>query len=98
KLQEVERHPVRHVLEAAVALTVSGDVGPGLLTDRQHGGTPQFATVFVPPIYRFARRVADRVIRPWGELVLTAVERPCVTRARLRNLETKGRVRNHVDP
>ncbi len=86
------------MFEAAIALAVSDDIGPSLLADRQHRWAPQFATVFIPHVYCLARRVADRVIRPWRELVLTAVERPGVTRARLRNLEAKNRIGDHVDP
>ena len=91
ELQEVERDPVRRVLEAAVALAVSSGIGPSLLADRQHRWAPQLATVFIAHVYRLARRIADRVIRPRGELVLTAVERPGVTRARLRDLKAEGR-------
>ena len=86
------------MLEAAVALAVSGDIGPSLLADRQHRRAPQLATVFIPHVDRLARRVADRVIRPRSELILAAVERPGVTRARLRDLKAKGRIRDHVDP
>src|SRR4030095_16912101 len=86
------------MFEAAIALAVSGAIGPSLLADRQHRWAPQLATIFVTDVYRVARRVADRVIRPRGELVLTAVERPGVTRSRLRNLEAKNRIGDHVDP
>src|SRR4029450_5802603 len=86
------------MFETAVALAVSGDIGPRLLADRQHRWAPQLATVFIPEVDGLARGVADRVIRPRGELVLTAVERPGVTRARLRNLEAKNRIGDHVDP
>ena len=98
ELQEVERDPVRRVLEAAVALAMSGGIGPSLLADRQHRRAPQLASVFVAHVDRLAGRVADRVIRPRRELVLTAVERPGVTRARFRDLKAKGRIRDHVDP
>src|SRR6185436_10895250 len=83
ELQEVQCDPVRCVFEAAVALAMSGDIGPSLLADRQHRGTPQFAAVFVPDIYSFAWRVADRIIGPRRELVFAAVERPGITRTRL---------------
>src|SRR4029450_6217991 len=86
------------MFETAVALAVSSDIGPSLLADRQHRWAPQVATIFIPHVYRLARRVRDRGLRPRRELILAAVERPGVPRSRLRNLKAKGRVRDHVNP
>src|SRR6185369_9234075 len=86
------------MLKAAVALAVSSRIGPSLLADRQHRRTPQLATIFIADVYRLSRRIANRVIRPRGELVLTAVDRPGIARARLRDLKSEGGVRDHVDP
>src|SRR6185503_8137662 len=47
---------------------------------------------------RLAGRVADGIVRPRGELVLAAVERPRVARARLGHLKAEARVRHDVDP
>ena len=91
ELQEVERDSVRRVLEAAIALAVSSGIGPSLLADRQHRWAPQLASVFIAHVYRLARRIADRVIRPRGELVLTAVERPGVTRSLTQRPESRRR-------
>src|SRR6185503_8447881 len=84
--------------EAAVALAVARGIRPGLRADRQHRRPPQLARVFIAHLDRLAGRVADRVIRPGGKLVLTAVERPGVTGARLRDLKAEGRVGDHVYP
>ena len=59
----------------------------------------QTSPVFVvPDIEGLTWGVADRIIRPGGELVLAAVARPGVATAFGRGLEAEGRIRDDVDP
>ncbi len=96
--RSVEGDAVRGVLEAAVALAVPDDVGPGLLANRQERRPPDEAGVLVAHVERLARGVADGIVRPGRELVLAAVDGPGGARARLRDLEAELRVRDHVEP
>ena len=86
KLQELERDPVRGVLETAVALAVAGDIGREPPRESAAPSASRARRVFVAHVDHFARRVADRVVRPGRELVFAAVDRPGIA-ARLR-LET----------
>ena len=86
------------VLEPAVALTMPGDVGPGLFSDRQDGRIPQRARILVPNIDRFTRRVADRIVGPRRQLILTAIHRPRVPGAGLRDLKAEDRIGHDIDP
>ena len=97
-LQQLERDAVRGVLETAVALAVPNDIGRGLLANRQRGGAPEFAVVFVANVDHFARPVADRIVGPRRELILLAVDRPRIAAAFDRDLEAEGRVGDDVDP
>ena len=97
-LEEIERDAVRGVLEPAVALAVPGDIGRGLVTDRQGRRSPQLAGVLVAQIDDLARPVGDRVVRPGRELVLAAVERPGVAAALDRDLEAERGVGDDIDP
>src|SRR6185437_4461935 len=59
---------------------------------------PQFAAVFVTNVKHLARPIADRVIGPWADLVLLAVDAPRVATALDRHLETERGVGDDVDP
>src|SRR6185369_1977816 len=85
------------VLEATVAMAVARDV-ISLVSDRLGGGGPQVTGGFIANVQRFARRVADRIVRPGRELVLPAVLGPGVAAALRRHLETERRVGDHIDP
>ena len=98
ELQELEGDAVGDVLESAVALSMPDDVGLPGLTNRKRGGAPEIARLLIADVDRLARRIADRIVRPGGELVLTAVERPRVSRARLGDLEAEAGIGDHVDP
>src|SRR3990172_10822523 len=86
------------LLRSTVALEVTNDVGPGLLPNRQRRWAPQLATLLVPDVDRLARGVAHRIVRPRGELVFAAVDRPCVPRTRFGDLEAEARIRDHIHP
>src|SRR5207247_2778249 len=98
ELEQVERDPVRGVLETAVALAVADDVRPRLLADREDRRAPQLAAFLVADVQGLARRIAHGIVRPRRELVLAAVDRPGVAAAGLGDLEAEARVRHHVDP
>ena len=89
---------MRRVLETAVALAVSGDVRRGLFANRHRRGAPERSTVLVAYVDHLARPVADGVVRPRGELVLAAVDRPRVASALDRHLEAERGVGDDVDP
>ena len=91
--------PCDGVLEAAVALAVSGDIGarpPRGSAARV--GRPQLAGLFVAHVDHLAGRIADRIIRPRRQLIFAAVERPGVARARFGHLKAKRGIGDHVDP
>src|SRR5438067_2329762 len=98
ELQEVERDAVRGMLEAAVALPMPHDVGPGLLADREQRRSPQRAALLIPDVQRLPRGIPDRIVGPGGELILAAVARPRVPGARFGDLEPEAVIRDHVDP
>src|SRR5947209_20556385 len=86
------------MLEAAVALPMPRDVGPGLLTDREQRRSPQRAALLIPDVQRLPRGIPDRIVGPGGELILAAVDRPRVPGARFGDLEPEAVIRDHVDP
>src|SRR5258705_9872497 len=74
------------------------DVGRGLFTDRERRRPPQIPGLVVPDVDDLARRIADRIVRPGGELILPAVDRPRVPGTRLGDLEAEIPICDHVDP
>ena len=86
------------MLEPAVALTVSCDIARARFADRQRRRSPNFSAVLVAHIDHLARRIAHGIVRPRGEVVLLAVERPCVAAAIDRNVEAEASVADDVDP
>src|SRR5262249_19064021 len=97
-LDELEGNAMRVVREAAVALSVPTLVRPRVLADREQSWSPQLAAVLVADVDHLAGLVADRIVRPRRELVLAAVERPRVTGAGFRHLESDLLVRDHIHP
>src|SRR5690349_11353219 len=70
--------PVRK--RAIARAMLDADVtGPG----RPRHGRPERAAHLIAQVERFARRIADRIVRPGGEPVLTAVLRPGIATAAL---------------
>ena len=57
--------------------------------DRKGSGRPNCACILVAQINNFAGRVADSVVGPWREAVFPAVDRPGVSGARFRHLESE---------
>ncbi len=89
ELQQLERDVVGGDLEAAVALTVAGDVGGLRVARRAHRRCPELVTVEIAHVERFAGPVGDRIVRPGGELVVAAVLGPGVAAAVGGNLEAE---------
>ncbi len=96
-MQEVERDPVRLVLEPAVAKAVAGDVAAAV-ADRLCGGGPDLARRLVADVERLAGGVGHRVVRPRCQLVLATVLRPGVTAALGRDLKAEAGIGDDVDP
>src|SRR5688572_1439025 len=97
ELDQIELDGMRGVLKAAVTAPMAGDIGCAV-ADRLRGRRPKVATLLVPNKDRFARRIDDGIVRPRRQLVLAAVFAPGVTAALRRDLETKARIRDDVDP
>ena len=81
---------MRAVLEAAVAPAMTGDINSRGIADGNRCRTPDVAGFVVPDIEGLAWGVADRIVRPGGELVFAAVARPGVAAAFGRGLEAEG--------
>src|SRR5260370_32081599 len=77
-LQKLERDPMRSVLETAVALAMPDHVRRSFLANRQSRGIPELTRVFTTHVEHFTRTVADGLGRPGPDLILAAVDRPCV--------------------
>src|SRR5581483_5181693 len=84
--------------EAAVALTVPGDIEGAGFANRGCRGGPKVPALLVTQIDRLSGRVADRIVRPGGQLVLAAVAGPGVAGTFRGHLKSEGRVGDHVDP
>src|SRR5664280_2242357 len=69
-------------------------VGPRRLRRRR----PDLRGLLVPQVERFARRVGDRIVRPGGETVLPAVDRPGKSSARFVDDTAEIGVRENVAP
>ena len=89
--------PFARMLEATVAVTVTGNVG-SVVPDRLRRCAPKIAGHLVANVDRFAGWISDRVIRPWRQLVLTTVLRPGVAAPFRRHLKAEARIGDHVDP
>ena len=61
-MQEIERDAAFGVLETAVSLAVPGDIGRGVVSDRQGRRAPQLAGVLVAEIDDLARPIGHRVV------------------------------------
>ena len=68
ELEQTQEDAMGRVLEAAVALTMPGDVGRRVLPDGQRGRAPQVTGLFVPDIDGLAGRVADGIVGPRRQL------------------------------
>ena len=97
-MQEIERNPVRRMLEPAVSPPVAGDVAAHLVADRQGSRAPQGTSVVVVHIERLPRTIGDRIVRPRGELVLAAVHGPGGAAAFSRHLKAESGIGDDVYP
>ena len=86
------------MFEPAVPGAVTDDVGRLFAPNRLSRRAPHLACVVIADIDGFADRVAHRIVRPWGELVLAAVLRPCVAGPGLGDLEAERLVGDDVQP
>ena len=98
ELHEIDGDFMRGMLEPAVAAAMPGDIGGIVVAHRLGGGAPDFAAGLVGEIDDFARPVADGIVRPRGQLVFAAVDRPSVAAAFRRDLKAKGRIGYDIDP
>ena len=69
---------VVQVLEPAEAGAMTGHVRRLIAADGQRSRSPQRTGVLVADVDRLADGVADGVVGPWCQLVLSAVARPGV--------------------
>ena len=97
-LKKIGGDSVAGVLEAAIAPTMTGDIGRRGLADGNRCRTPDLAGFVVAHIENLARGIADRIVGPRGELVFAAVGRPSVAAAFGRGLEAEARIGDDVDP
>ena len=84
--------------EARIAVAMTRFIGHGLIaqhTCRRRKGAARFT---VEDIDRLARTVRDRVVRPWGELIIAAVACPGEGRTFRRDMEPEIRIGDHIDP
>src|SRR5215212_4404914 len=86
------------MFEAAVTLAVARDVACLLHPHGTSGRRPELAGILVAQVDHFAGRIVDRVVRPGGELILTAVPAPRVTAARLGDDEAELFISDDVRP
>ena len=98
ELQQVECNAVRGIFETAVTLAVVNGVGRVFFADRQGCGTPEFAAVFVAQIDRLARRIANRIVRPWCQQILLAVQGPSEAGAAGGGQKPEIRIGDHIGP
>ena len=89
---------MRHMLESTVALAMSGNVSGGVVADGKRGRRPDISTILVAHINGFTGAVADGVVRPRRELVLAAIDRPCVTAALSGDLEAERGIGDDIHP
>ena len=85
------------MLKGGISKAVPGNIC-AKAPDRQRGWRPDMTAVQIMQIDRLARGVGHGVIRPGRDLVFAAVFRPDMPAAFGRDLKSKGRVGNDIDP
>ena len=75
-LQQFKLQAMRGILETAIALPMRRRIGRPFFSDRQRGWAPHLARVFVTNINDFSWGISDRIVRPLGNIILLAVDRP----------------------
>src|SRR5277367_3363692 len=98
ELHELGRNAATFVLEAAVAATVTSDIGGQGVADRKRRRAPDIAGLFVSEIEGLALRIADGIVRPGRELVLAAVGGPSIAATLGCGLKAERGIGDHIDP
>ena len=74
------------------------NVGRVRVADRRGRRAPHLAGLLIAQIQHLAGAIGDRIVRPGSDLMFPAVERPGEAAAIGRNLKTKLRIGDHIDP
>ena len=98
ELQQVTFDAVDGGIKSAEAAAVPRRIGRRGIADWLGRRAPQREAVGVAQIEGLARAIGDGVVRPGGELVLAAVDRPGVAAALGRRLEAEAGIGDHIDP
>ena len=97
--EQIELNAAGGVLESAVSLSVPRNVEVALgMADRRGRRPPHLAAFLIAQIQHLAGPIGDRIIRPRSDLMFAAVERPGEAAAVGRNLKSKVRIGDHIDP
>ena len=97
-LQQRAGNSMRRPVKAAVAAAMTGHVGRHRITDGHGGGAPHLMRRFILKVEALASTIADGVVRPGCELVLSAIAGPSIAAALGRDLEAEARIGDDVDP
>src|SRR5574341_1483775 len=65
---------------------------------RERGDRPDLCIFFITQIQRLPWPVADWIIAPWGQAVLTAVHCPGTAQSRLRHEKAEIWIGDYIDP
>jgi len=77
---------------------MSGNVSGGVVANGKSGRRPDIAAILVTHVDSFTGAVADRIVRPWRELVFAAIDRPRATASLCGHLEAERRIGDHIHP
>jgi hypothetical protein len=73
-LEQFKRDPMRGVFEAAIPLAMPNDILTRILSDGKGSRRPDLSGFFIPNVNNLTGWIANRVIRPGGQLVFPAVD------------------------
>ena len=74
------------------------DLAGRIAAGRQRGRRPDLGCFLVAQIERLGLRIDHRVVRPWREAMLAAVDGPAEAQSRFRDDGAKALIRQHVAP
>src|ERR1700733_4486712 len=86
------------MLESTVSLSVPRKVSRTRVADRRGRRSPHLTGFLIAQIQHLTGAISDRIIRPRSDLMFTAVERPGKAAAVGRDLKSKARIGDHIDP
>src|SRR4029453_8667320 len=98
ELVQAQENAMGRVLKAAIALAMPGDIRRRVLSNGQGGRAPGDTGLFVSDIDRLPGWVADRIVGPRRQLILSTVARPGVSRSAFGDLKAERGIRDDVDP